>query len=248
MFSQLTAVAIVFYFLCAPLAEACAPLVVYVGGLSGEKNKRMKSLHQSEKERYKTEGVQIITQYFSWLDHAGIVYAIVEHTNYARRARIRSPIVVVGYSYGGDTAYHALEDLKSRDFRIAPLLVTLDPVGERAWWSCSDWRLIISWCTIVDWQKRDRELKKPTAGRWLNVWIQNGRNFVGLGKNAPFSQGEMERLAALGHCNRIADLGGVYGRQLRARNFRYTGNHCGIKGMFRLVRKHIDEHILSSCR
>ena len=251
MLIRLTIFVAVFYFSFAPLAWACSPLVVYIGGLSEWADKIMKPLYKRERNFYQSSkwreqgGSKVKTQYFEWGDFSGsndeiIAETIVKHRKSARRAGFRSPIVVVGYSYGGDTAYHALEELSSSG--IDPLLVTLDAVGERAWYSCAD---VLGFCFFFDWYIRDDKLEKPTAGRWLNVWTSNGTQGVRLGFDV---LGAAARLATKGACSFIADIGGIYGRQRRAENTKYSGDHCEVEGMFGLVKEKIDQHILSSCR
>jgi len=59
---------------------------------------------------------------------------------------LKTSIILIGYSYGGDTAYDVAESLPSR---YAPTLITLDPVGKQGFVS---------------------DLPKPTRGDWINVY------------------------------------------------------------------------------
>ena len=255
MLTRLTIFVAAFYFSFAPLAWACSPLVVYIGGLSEVNKPKLRLLFERERNFYQSSkwyeqgGPKVKTRFFEWGDFWAsndevIAETIVKHRRFARGAGNRSPIVVVGYSYGGDTAYHALEELSSSNSGIAPLLVTLDAVGERAWYSCAD---PLGTCFLLpfDWYFRDHKLEKPTAGRWLNVWTSNGAEGFRLPFMPPMS---MMRSRTQGRCDAIADYGGPYGRQRRATNIKYSGDHCGVKGMFGLVKEKIDQYILSSCR
>lgn len=268
MLARLTIFVAAFYFSFAPLAWACSPLVVYIGGLSEWADKIMVPLFKRERNFYQSSkwseqgGPDVKMRYFEWGDFISgsndedIAETIVKHTKSARHAGVGAPIVVVGYSYGGDTAYHALEGLSSLDSGITPLLVTLDAVGERGWHLCDDIFNditidifgIFSVCDFVDMYIRDSNLEKPTAGRWLNVWTRNGANEAYILTPRTSLPSVIARIGALGFCDGIADIGGIFGWQRRAENIKYSGDHCEVEDMFDLVKEKIDQHILSSCR
>ncbi|MCY4173571.1 MAG: hypothetical protein OXF25_05825 [Cyanobacteria bacterium MAG CAR3_bin_5] len=72
---------------------------------------------------------------------------------------LKTPIILIGYSYGGDTAYDVAESLPSS---YAPTLITLDPVGKQGFTSY---------------------LPKPTRGDWINVytdppWLPNRSDLI----------------------------------------------------------------------
>ena len=69
MLSRLTIFVAAFYFSFAPLAWACSPLVVYVGGFGDGKDGRMVRLYERERNFYqssKWSAAQVTTRYFEW--------------------------------------------------------------------------------------------------------------------------------------------------------------------------------------
>ena len=125
-----------------------------------------------------------------------------------------SPVVLMGHSYGGDTAYGAAEGW-NRNIR---LLVTIDPVGGRAY------------PPRLKFTEFKRHPKRPSnVASWINVFID--------------PPGALQCILLLGYVwnwdNCIADTGAQWGHQENARNRKFEGNHADVDGMFRLVERDV---------
>ena len=141
---------------------ACTPLIIFVSGFSEKKAKTMEPLYAEEAPKWNTRGVE--TMDMEWGNFFGswwrdIVKEVKDHSG---------PVVLLGYSYGGDTAYLAAEEINTRI-----MLVTLDAVGELAYDECSDY---LGWCFGYDedGSSRDDGIEKPNRrGPWINVFTAN---------------------------------------------------------------------------
>ena len=188
-------------------ALACEPLVVFYSGFSSQlKGNLLWKLCQ----RYSKPGVT--KHCVSWQDDdTGF---IKEHWRSTRNA---TPIVLVGHSYGGDTAYHVAAELPQG---YAPTLITLDPVGEIAWDT-----LGIPFIIGGSW--RDQRLPKPTPGKWVNIHRRASNSHYWIG-------GQIQ-LSGQRSCNSIANAGGVWGNQRNATSIAFDGDHCDVGDMFKLA-------------
>ena len=265
---RLAIVAVVILFVAVPSAWACAPLVVFIGGFDEKpsKGKGAREVWIEEMKRYRDTGKNIKTLFFSWDSECTYFFelwnrrfwnwecgtiseAISHHWNSTNK---HTPIILVGYSYGGDTAYR-LARWTVDHYR--PLLVTLDPVGEYAWSEPTD-RWVLGyplWNYFNDSKitaKRDNDLPY-TGGIWYNVYTRYDRGQI-YDTYKLSDQADILRKLREGrrvNCDKIAWAGGYYGYQKQAtENIRHDGGHCSVSRMFDQVREKIDDHIWNKCR
>ena len=209
---------------------ACTPLIVFVKGYgdSEETVKSMTRLYREESPRWHARGAK--TTLLEWGDWWGsneekVEYAVKMHK---RRYGRGAPAVLVGYSYGGDTAYLAADGLWDDDIEggIRVMLVTLDPVGDRAEWTCSDF-LGIDLC-FGGMEVRDDSLKNPNGGPWIHVYSKSDTN---------------------SGCDRAARSGGHYKNQTRATQSIYLPvGHCAVRAMYSKAKPYIENYIERECR
>ena len=102
-----------------PEPLACKPLVVFYSGFASQTKE---TLLWELCENYARAGV---TKRCLPYSEDG-VDMVVAHWN---STPAKTPIVLIGHSWGGDTAYEVAEQLPPV---MAPTLVTLDPVGGQA--------------------------------------------------------------------------------------------------------------------
>ena len=214
---------------------ACTPLIVFVKGLS-DTDQRMTALYNKVDSRWRGRGAT--TKLVDWghlLDsnEEEIEDAVIAHK---RRHGDGAPAVIVGYSYGGDTAYLAADGLWDDDIEAGKriMLVTLDAVGERSFYECSDF---FGWCLGLDrvFSWRDDELKKPHGGPWINVFTENSSGSGGW------------RMAS--GCDGVHRIGGLYGNQTKAdKNYHVPGSHCAVETMYSWVWSDIEDYIERECR
>ena len=214
---------------------ACTPLIVFVKGLS-DGDKRMGRIYEEEDAHWRARGVK--TGVVDWGDLSGSNEEEVENMviRHKRRYGEGAPVVLVGYSYGGDTAYLAADGLWDDDIEAGKriMLVTLDAVGERAFYECSD---LFGWCFGMDrvFSWRDDGLKKPHGGPWINVFTEN----------SPGSGGW--RVAS--GCDGVHRIGGLYGNQTKAtKNYHVPGSHCAVNAFYSRAKPDIDNYIERECR
>ena len=194
----------------AAAAAACKPLIVFYSGFSSKWLGKDKMLAEVCEE-YERPGATIWCQ--SW--NAPAIDWIRRHW---RSTPEPTPIVLIGHSYGGDTAYDVARSL-SRSMK--PTLITLDPVSEDAWSTVGIPMLI-----GVNW--RDDEMPKPTHKKWINVYRK--------ARNWNFWIGGSLQVGGPGACDDIARFGGMWGRQHNATSIRFDGTHCEARAMFNRVR------------
>ena len=170
----------------------CNPLVFFLGGM-GDRKFQFKEVF----ENWKTENKDHMVYYRSWRDGKKIIRTV----RGMKKCNDRK-IVIIGYSYGGDTAYDVVTELSY----LSPVLVTLDAVGSRA-----EFSIVIP--LIIGLSIQNNELKNPSK-KWINVHTSNSnystRSFFGPEGFDDF----MERSGSF--CDAVADLGGPYGEQKNA--------------------------------
>lgn len=199
---------------------ACSPLVVFYSGFGSQKKNAL--LWKLCKE-YNRSGVT--KRCLDWPNDE--TKHIIEHWN---STSAPTPIVLVGHSWGGDTAYKVSRKLHEK---MRPTLITLDPVGEIAWTT-------IGIPLVVGIELRDDMLDSPTSGNWINVHLR--------ASDVRFFLGGRIQLIGPDSCNSIASVGGLYGRQRKANSISFDGDHCDVYEMFSLhqVQKALDD--AATCR
>ena len=202
-------------------ALACKPLVVFYGGASDTKNKHTYNVYKGRKEKYKKKGIDSL--YFSHSQGKESKEAIRRHQSSARK---ETPVILIGHSWGGDTAYDVAKDLPDS---YKTTLVTLDPVGGQAW---DTWGIPWFFAYLVR-----NQLSKPLNGIWINV-----------AQPAPDRDFEIMRVLPLS-CDRIASMGGLWGYQGNATHspkFEEGWDHCSVEKMFKAAEPLISP--LLECR
>ena len=205
-------VALISAVLLLPRTEpvACKPLVVFYGGFGSQTKENLlwevcqeysKPGVRKQCLAYSADGTDFIVDY--WKSTPG-----------------ETPIVLVGHSWGGDTAYTVAEQLPQN---MAPTLITLDPVGGRAWTT-------VGIPNVLAVSVRKDDLAKPTHGEWVNIHQ--------AARRVDFD-GSLLELVKLAHCDGIADIGGLWGHQRNANSIEFAGGHCNIDRMFALAEIYI---------
>ena len=189
----------------------CRPLIVFFGGAFDSKSKAMKTL-----AKYAGNTANIETRYFGFTE-GNVSYGFIQtHLDLYPR----SPVALVGHSYGGGTAYTVAADWNNN---IA-VLATLDAVAEEG-----DY---FSFAEEIEHYPRPRNVQL-----WLNVWKKYGlfgAEYVGGFVKCHILGGF---LWDRNDC--IADAGGSWGRQRNAKNFLFKGDHADVVAMYRKVSKRI---------
>ena len=125
------------------VADRCnPPIVVFFGGAFDSAYKPMEGLAERFRSILEPKGWKVY--YYSW-DHESEAYHNIDRYWWSY-SEGRTPIILIGHSWGGETAYKVARRLPE-DYR--PLLVTLDPVsrfGGGLW------------------------LERPTKDVWFHVW------------------------------------------------------------------------------
>lgn len=114
----------------------------------------------------------LVVEYYPWDKYTESINYIQNHLkNYPN-----SPIVLVGHSYGGDTAYVVARSLGAK----VQLLVTLDPVGKSGidnkkdcssdYPSSSNRRTQ----SQIECEQAKKQRSKPSnVVNWVNIWVTN---------------------------------------------------------------------------
>ena len=205
-------VAIAFSIGLSTPALACSPLVVFYAGFGSQKGG---NLLWKLCKGYKKHGARI--RCLTWTDDE--IDHIIDHWNSTDEP---TPVVLIGHSYGGDTAYKVADRLPKI---IEPTLITLDPVGEDAW-------ITIGIPVLVGISFREERFPKPTQGVWVNVHKRAADFTSWIGGSVQFG--------GPGSCESIADEGGLWGKQRNAKSIPFEGSHCDVRKMFKLAEYAVD--------
>ena len=119
-------------------------LLYCVGGLNDDDNNNMQVLREELRRDYESKGAVI--GYCEWNQASKGVREINAHTKKFGNV----PVILLGHSYGGDTAIHEIAPKLAR--RIS-MIITLDPVSKSA---------------IGDGNGTNR--RPPNVVRWVNVY------------------------------------------------------------------------------
>ncbi|MFN9548606.1 MAG: hypothetical protein ACK6AD_16350 [Cyanobacteriota bacterium] len=166
------------------------PLIIFFGGAGDSSvSETVKTLASALQKRYRSSGSgseKVLIKYFPWDGEAASTNAIRVHL----RVFPNSSIILVGHSYGGDTAFKVADKLE-KDKRVK-LLVTLDPVGHYYGINnnldCrpdypSDTGRKSEEERQCELQRRQR--KKPAStDKWINVWAKGASTFGDLVSSA----------------------------------------------------------------
>ena len=130
------------------LAESCKPLIVFYNGFFNQDLNKLlgeRNFYAVCNKYIPKKGVT--KKCLSWSKMYGGYETdfIVDHW---RSTSSETPIVLIGYSYGGDTAYDVAESLPEK---YSPTLITLDPVARKG---------------------KDSSLPKPTSGEWITMYTR----------------------------------------------------------------------------
>jgi pimeloyl-ACP methyl ester carboxylesterase len=150
-------------------------LIVFIGGFRDEATQTVRKLTEQAKIEFadSIENNRLVIKYFPWNEADQITSFITDHVKGNRE----SSIVLVGYSYGGDTAYSLAQRLGTR----IRLLVTLDPVGNSGInykidcspaYPESTSRKSIEQINCEEGRKQ--RTKPVNVSEWLNIWVSGG--------------------------------------------------------------------------
>ena len=181
----------------------CIPLVVLFGGAFDNKSEIVETLAKD------LGGSFVDVEYYEH-DEGNPARAYIKNH---LKLYPNSPVVLIGHSWGGDTAYGLTNDW---DIPVQ-LLGTLDAVGGRAY-------------PGMNFTEFKKHLAKPVnAVTWRNVWIK--------------PPGALSCILALGYFwnwnNCVADTGAPWGYQEFASNERFLGDHGDSYGMFGVILKDV---------
>ena len=207
----------------------CYPIIVTYEGFSGKKGSYT-ILKEAMNERKLKKCKDSDTNRVKFVDyqHGDKVTSISFLKNY-HRSQFPVEILLIGYSWGGDTAYEVAETLQKDG--INTLLITIDPVSLKAWPLGSHYK----------------NIPNPT-NRWLNVYALNpieGSYYKDY--NYP------KALLGYSSCDEIASLGGAWGRQFQATYNKsigdsgYPHDHCRVDDMLGKVLPDIKASIECGC-
>jgi pimeloyl-ACP methyl ester carboxylesterase len=165
-------------------------LIILFGGAGDSSvSETVKTLASALQKRYRSSGLgseKILIKYFPWDEEAASTNAVREHL----KGFPNSSIILVGHSYGGDTAFKVADKLE-KDIRIK-LLVTLDPVGHyyginnnldcRPDYPSSSGRKSEDerQCEL----QRSQRKKPASTDKWINVWAKGASTFGDLVSSA----------------------------------------------------------------
>ena len=164
-----------FYLSQSVESAANVPIIILFGGAADDTiSNTVKNLASRLQKKYASSGSssgKIAIKYFTWSEEAASRVAIEEHM----RKYPSSSVILVGHSYGGDTAY-AVADNFGKNMRIE-LLVTLDPVGHSGINNKQDCAeeyptgssRISQQRKQCEIQRRQRQ-KPENVTKWINVW------------------------------------------------------------------------------
>ncbi len=159
-------------------------------------------------------------EYFTHRQGTDAVKSLIRYKKICQQ----SEIVLIGHSWGGNTAY----DVAVAMARFNPHLVTLDAVGIKSKWYAG---IPLLWGLTI----QDNKLKKPGLGVWLNVYTEVANYYWNAYISFPLGIVQIFRFKRLHWCDAIAFQGGPYGRQRYAdpNGFKLSKiyNHCDVDVM-----------------
>jgi hypothetical protein len=149
-----------------------SPLLIFYGGFRDENTQIVKNLKEKIEKIYTQSPKMkyLVVEYYPWDKYTESINYIQNHLkNYPN-----SPIVLVGHSYGGDTAYVVARSLGAK----VQLLVTLDPVGKSGidnkkdcsseYPSSSNRRTQ----SQIECEQAKKQRSKPSnVVNWVNIWV-----------------------------------------------------------------------------
>ena len=149
-----------------------SPLLIFYGGFRDENTQIVKNLKEKIEKIY-TESPKmkyLAVEYYPWDKYTQSINYIQNHL----KNHPNSPIVLVGHSYGGDTAYVVARSLGAK----VQLLVTLDPVGKSGidnkkdcssdYPSSSNRRTQ----SQIECEQVKKQRSKPSnVVNWVNIWV-----------------------------------------------------------------------------
>ena len=197
-----------------PAATQCGPFVAFIGGLSDLKTK----LLLSQVNRWRTYNPKHFVKYYSWDEKEKIITEIMRYGADCHH----SEIVLIGHSYGGDTAYSVA--LRLAEYK--PHLVTLDAVGKR-----SRYRIGILGIRILTIQRKN--LPRPSKGIWSDISTAAANYNFKLNFSTPLGVKIVKSLS-MDWCDFVAQLGAPYGYQRNADyglQLQKKYNHCHVETM-----------------
>lgn len=150
-------------------------LLIFIGGFRDDATQTVRKLAEQANMEFagSIEKDNLTIKYFAWNEADQITKFIANHAMMNRD----SSIILVGYSYGGDTAYSLAQSVGSR----IKLLVTLDPVGNSGINYKTDCSPEFPDSTSrkdikqIDCEEGRKQRTKPmNVSEWLNVWVSGG--------------------------------------------------------------------------
>jgi pimeloyl-ACP methyl ester carboxylesterase len=164
-------------------------MIIFGGAADGTISNTVKNLAISLQRKYHSSEADsreaVIIRYFTFVEEDASVNAIREHLG----KYPNSPVILVGHSWGGDTAYKVADNI-SKDIRIN-LLLTLDPVGHSGINNKQDCAeeyptgspRISQREKQCEIQRRQRQ-KPANVNKWINVWAKGASAFSDLVSSA----------------------------------------------------------------
>ena len=195
---------------CAERVQELAPkcnrddgnlYIAFFGGAGDdwESSKLIERLADEWRRHY----LQYVVKYYTWNMGATAIREL--HHILKNCPHKNSKVLLIGHSWGGDTAYDVAQDMH----KYSVALITLDPVSKRAWRTYGVYPLL--------WLRAQRNnIPNPTSrmGTWVNVHAHSsGGTDIGIFPLSLIGWGDY-----LSHspCNATAAAGGPWGRQRNA--------------------------------
>ena len=188
------------------VASQCNPkdgmvYIIFFGG-AGDDWENGPRLVSRTADKWRRHYSQYVIKYYTWNKEKIATEELRRMLNDCPHEE--SKIVLIGHSWGGDTAYAVADALD--EYAVA--LVTLDPVSTRAWNTYGLYPVV--WVSA-----QDNRIRNPTTGRgiWVNVHAQSsGETDVGTF----LSLIGFREYLMVDSCGAVAWAGGPWGRQDKA--------------------------------
>ena len=176
--------------------------MVYIAFFGGARDDKPKLVYRTA-DKWRHHYEQYVVKYYTWNQATIATNELIKMLEACPHKY--SKIVLIGHSWGGETAYAVAEALD--DHSVA--LVTLDPVGRRGWNTHGLWP--IAWLSA-----QHNRMPNPTTRRgiWVNVHAQSSGE-TDIGFFPLFLVGFVDFLYHA-RCDAIAWAGGPWGRQGKA--------------------------------